>query len=158
MQSWIYFIISAPFVLFINVRKYLMKIGFSFSNKSFLKNENPIFKYEEIELCACPSNYAIKITSNEISEYNSYVEAKDFACVRKEEVGGHGEIIERICNTVGETTHDEERNTKEGGENVSLTSKGDCRGHDESTTYSKKTSAKWTNSKSPFKNGLCCFL
>ena len=56
MQSWIYFIISAPLVLFINVRKYLMKIGFSFSNKSFLKNENPIFKYEEIELCACPSN------------------------------------------------------------------------------------------------------
>ena len=105
-----------------------------------------------------PCHNAVEVAPDEVTEYNSYVEAKDFACVRKEEVGGHGEVIERICNTVGETTHDEERNTKEGGENVSLTSKGDCRGHDESTTYSKKTSAKWTNSKSPFKNGLCCFL
>lgn len=76
----------------------------------------------------------------------------------KEEVGGDGKVIKRVGHTVGKTTDDEEGHTEEGGENVSLTSKGDCRGHDESTTYSKKASAKWTNSKSPFKNGLCCFL
>ena len=76
----------------------------------------------------------------------------------KEEVGGDGEVIERICHAVGETTHDEEGHTEEGGEDIALARKGYGGGHNESATDGKETATQRTYGEATFKDALCGFL
>ena len=109
-------------------------------------------------LRACARHYAVEVTTNEVSYYDGKVKAEDFAKVGKEEVGGHGEVIERICHAVRETTDDEEGHTEEGGEDIALARKGYGGGHDESATDGKETATQRTYGKATFKNGLCGFL
>ena len=101
---------------------------------------------------------AVEVTTNEVPKHDGKVKAEDFAKVGKEEVGGHGEVIERICHAVGETTHDEEGHTEEGGEDIAFARKGYGGGHDESATDGKETAAQRTYGEATFKNGLCCLL
>lgn len=110
------------------------------------------------ELRACARHNAVEVTANEVSDDDGKVKTEDFAKVGKEEVGRHGEVIERICHAVGETTHDEEGHTEEGGEDIALARKGYCGRHDESATDGKETATQRTYGKAPFKNGLCCLL
>ncbi len=109
-------------------------------------------------LRACARHYAVEVTANEVSYYDGKVKAEDFAKVGKEEVGGHGEVIERICHAVGKTTDDEEGHTEEGGEHIALARKGYGGRHNESATNGKQTSTQRTNGEATFKNGLCGFL
>ena len=101
---------------------------------------------------------AVEVTANEVSYYDGNVKAEDFAKVGKEEVGGHGEVIERICHAVGETTDNEEGHTEEGGEHIALTRKGYGGGHNESATDGKQSAAERTDSEATFKDALCRFL
>ena len=109
-------------------------------------------------LRTCARHYAVEVAANEVSYYDGKVKAEDFAKVGKEEVGRHGEVIERICHAVGETTHDEEGHTEEGGEDIALARKGYGGGHNESATDGEETAAQRTYGEAPFKNGLCGFL
>ena len=101
---------------------------------------------------------AVEVTTYEVSDDDGKVKAEDFAKVGKEEVGRHGEVIECICHAVGETTHDEEGHTEEGGEDIALARKGYGGRHDESAADGKETATQRTYGKATFKNGLCCLL
>lgn len=101
---------------------------------------------------------AVEVTTYEVSDDDGKVKAEDFAKVGKDEVGGDGEVIERICHAVGETTHDEEGHTEEGGEDIALARKGYGGRHDESATDGEETATQRTYGKATFKNGLCGFL
>ena len=109
-------------------------------------------------LRTCARHNAVEVTANEVSYYDGKVKTEDFAKVGKEEVGGDGEVIERICHAVGETTHDEEGHTEEGGEDIALARKGYGGGHNESATDGKETATQRTYGEATFKNGLCCLL
>ena len=76
----------------------------------------------------------------------------------KKEIGGNGEVIERICHAVGETTDNEEGHTEEGGEDIALARKGYGGRHNESATDGEETATQRTYGEATFKNGLCCFL
>ena len=109
-------------------------------------------------LRTCARHNAVEVTANEVSYYDGKVKAEDFAKVGKEEIGGHGEVIERICHAVGKTTDDEEGHTEEGGENITLARKSYGGRHDESATDGKETATQRTYGEATFKNRLRCFL
>ena len=110
----------------------------------------------DLRTCAC--NDAVEVTTNEVSKHDGEVKAEDFAKVGKKEIGGDGEVIERICHAVGETTDNEEGHTEEGGEDIALARKGYGGGHDESATDGEESATQRTYGEAPFKNGLCCLL
>ena len=110
------------------------------------------------ELRTCARHNAVEVTANEVSYYDGKVKAEDFAKVSKEEVGGDGEVIERICHAVGETTDNEEGHTEEGGEHIALARKGYGGRHNESATDGKQSAAERTDSEATFKDALCRFL
>lgn len=110
------------------------------------------------ELRACARHNAVEVTANEVSDNDGKVKTEDFAKVGKEEVGGHGEVIERICHAVGKAADDEEGHTEEGGEDITLARKGYGGGHNESATDGEETATQWTYGEATFKNGLCGFL
>ena len=110
------------------------------------------------ELRACARHNAVEVTTNEVSDDDGKVKTEDFAKVGKEEVGGHGEVIECICHAVGETTDNEEGHTEEGGEHIALARKGYGGCHNESATNGKQTSTQRTYGKATFKNRLRCLL
>ena len=111
-----------------------------------------------MKLCACPSHNAVEVATDEIAEHDGNVKAENIAEVGKEEVGGDGEVIERVGHAVGETTDNEEGHTEEGGEHIALARKGYGGRHNESATNGKQTSTQRTNGEATFKNGLCGFL
>ena len=109
-------------------------------------------------LRTCARHNTVEVTANEVSKHDGKVKAEDFAKVSKEEVGGHGEVIERICHAVGKAADDEEGHTEEGGEDIALARKGYGGRHDESATDGEETATQRTYGKATFKNGLCCLL
>ena len=111
-----------------------------------------------MKLCACPSHNAVEVATDEITEHDGNVKAEDIAEVGKEEVGGDGEVIERVGHAVGETTDDEEGHTEEGGEHIALARKGYGGRHNESATDGKQSAAERTDSEATFKDALCSFL
>ena len=109
-------------------------------------------------LRTCARYDAVEVATDKITEHDGEVKAEDFAKVGKKEIGGDGEVIERICHAVGKTTDDEEGYTEEGGEDIALARKGYGSGHDESATDSEESATQRTYGKATFKNGLGGFL
>ena len=101
---------------------------------------------------------AVEVATDKVAKDDGNVKAEDIAEVGKEEICGHGEVIERIGHAVGETTHDEEGHTEEGGEHIALARKSYGGRHNESATDGEETATQRTYGKATFKNGLCCLL
>ena len=110
------------------------------------------------KLRTCARHNAVEVATDKVAKDDGNVKAEDISKVGKEEVGGHGEVIERIGHTVGKTTDNEEGHTEEGGEDITLARKGYGGGHNESATDGEETAAQRTYGKATFKNGLCRFL
>ena len=109
-------------------------------------------------LRACARHNAVEVATDKVAKHDGNVKAEDIAEVGKEEVGGHGEVIECICHTVGKTADDEEGHTEEGGEHIALARKGYGGSHNESATDGKQSAAERTDSEATFKYALCRFL
>lgn len=57
-----------------------------------------------------------------------------------------------------ESAGDEKGHTEEEWEVLAFAGKGDCCGHDESTSYGKDAASEGSKCKTPFENGLRCLL
>lgn len=103
-------------------------------------------------------NGAIKIAANKISDYDADIENKNIEPVLGKEIDWYTEIIERICHTVREAAHDEERNTEEERKVLFFTSESHSCSHDKSAADGKYATLQRTDSETTSKNPLCRFL
>ena len=56
---------------------------------------------------------AVEIAADQVAENDAAVHAENLPCMRLPERNRNAEVIERICNAVGESANDEERDSKE---------------------------------------------
>lgn len=70
-------------------------------------------------------NYTIQVAADKVTEDNTTIYAEDFPYMYLPERQWNAAVVECICNAVGESTHDEERNCKQQWKIMFLTGKTD---------------------------------
>ena len=79
---------------------------------------------------------AVEVATNEVANHQAGIEHQHLGQVGEGVARGHGEVIERICQAVGESTVDEEGYTEQQRCILSFTSKGYHGSHNESAADS----------------------
>lgn len=87
---------------------------------------------------------AIEIATEEVARSYCQPKGEHLRQVGKGKVDRYAQIEERVCHTMGETTIDEDGDTKEHGEILAFASKGHYRGHDETASDGQYTASEGT--------------
>jgi hypothetical protein len=107
-----------------------------------------------ISIISVAPNKTIEVTTNEIADDYADVEDNDAQPVVGQKRHRDAQVIVGIGHTVRESAHDEEWYSEEQRKVLTLTRKGDCRGHDETATDGENSAFERTNSQTPFKDFL----
>ena len=100
----------------------------------------------------------IKVAADQVAKDDAYIHAEDLEGMSFEEGYRHTCVVECICNAVGKATYDEERNCKQEWKHVSLASKCNRCGHEQTARDSEETACESSGAESELKDLLGCPL
>lgn len=101
---------------------------------------------------------AVEVATDEVAENNGGIEKGEFTGMVRKAIEGHAHVIKSIGDAMRETAGDEEGDTKEQWQVLTLAGKGDSGGHDKTTTYGKQTSTYRSHGQSCLEDALRCLL
>lgn len=108
-------------------------------------------------LVLCKDN-AIEVAADEVSENDANIDCQDSWSIGHPELKRNAEIIESICDAVGESAYDEERDTEKEGQILFLTGELHCCSHNESASDAEKSASEGSRTESEFENLLSGLL
>ena len=104
-------------------------------------------------LILCQHN-PIKVAADQVAKDDAYIYAKDLKSMGLEESYRYACVVERICNTVGKATNDEERNCEQERKHVSFT--GECHrcSHEQTARNAEETACEGSGAESELQDLL----